>query len=108
MKRILTAFLFALMAIIPAFAQNKPADKPAPPAAALPTADQIIEKSIQATGGKAAYEKLNSRVSKGQFEIPSLGASGAFESYAKAPNKAKTIITIDGYGIIEQGYDGTI
>jgi zinc protease len=107
MKRVLTAFLFALMAIIPAFAQTKPADKPAP-ATALPTVDQIIEKSIQATGGKAAHEKLNSRVSKGQLEIPAMGAGGPFESYAKAPNKAKSIITIDGYGVIEQGFDGTV
>lgn len=108
MKRILTVFLFALMAIIPAFAQNKPADKPAPPAAALPTVDQIIEKYIQATGGKAAHEKLNSRVSKGQFEIPAMGAGGSLESYAKAPNKVKTTITIEGFGVVEQGFDGTV
>jgi zinc protease len=108
MKRVLTAFLFALMAIIPAFAQNKPVDKPAPPAAALPTVDQIIEKSIQATGGKAAHEKLNSRVAKGQFEIPSMGVGGPFESYAKAPNKVKTIITIEGFGVVEQGFDGAV
>jgi zinc protease len=107
MKRVLTVFLFALMAIIPAFAQDKPADKPAP-AAALPSVDQIIEKSIQASGGKAAHEKLNSRVAKGQFEIPAMGVGGPFESYAKAPNKVKTIITIDGFGVVEQGYDGAV
>jgi zinc protease len=107
MKRVLTTFLFALMAVIPALAQNKPADKPAP-AAALPTVEQIIEKSLQASGGKAAHEKLNSRVAKGQFDIPSMGAGGPFESYAKAPNKVKTVITIDGFGVVEQGYDGTV
>lgn len=107
MKRVLTVFLFALMAILPALAQDKPADKPAP-AAALPTVDQIIEKSIQATGGKAAHEKLNSRVAKGQFEMPSAGVGGPFESYAKAPNKVKTIVTIDNFGVVEQGYDGAV
>jgi zinc protease len=107
MKRVLTTFLFALMAVVPALAQNKPADKPAP-AAALPTVEQIIEKSIQASGGKAAHEKLNSRWAKGQFEAPAAGVGGPFESYAKAPNKVKTIVKIEGIGDFEQGYDGSV
>jgi zinc protease len=37
-----------------------------------------------------------------------MSAGGPFESYAKAPNKVKTIITIDGFGVVEQGYDGAV
>jgi len=44
---------------------------PAPkPASALPSVDQILDKYVQALGGKAAIEKLNSRVTKGKFEVP--------------------------------------
>ena len=100
MKRVLTVFLFALLAVVPAFAQDKPA--------AMPSVDQIIEKSIQATGGKAAHDKLTSRVAKGSFEIPSMGVGGPIEAYAKAPNKIITIINIEGFGVVQQGFDGAV
>ena len=37
----------------------------AKPAAATPTADQVLDHYVQAIGGRAAWMKLNSRVSKG-------------------------------------------
>ncbi|MBI3652008.1 MAG: hypothetical protein HY231_13390 [Acidobacteria bacterium] len=104
MKRVFTFFLFALLTFVPAFAQDKAT--PAAPAAALPTAEQIVDKFIQATGGKAAREKLTSRVSKGQFEVPAMGATGPIEIYAKAPNKTISIVTIESFGVFQQGYDG--
>jgi outer membrane lipoprotein-sorting protein len=100
MKRVLTIFLFTLMALVPAFAQDK--------AAAMPTVDQIIEKYYQSIGGKAAHEKLTSRVAKGTFDIPAMGAGGPFESYSKAPNKNIIIINIDGFGTVQQGFDGVV
>jgi hypothetical protein len=101
MKHIITLFLFTLFAVVPAFAQ----DKTAP---AGPTVDQIIDKFIQATGGKAAREKLTSRTGKAQFDIPAMGAGGPMEMYAKAPNKTISIITIEGFGVVQQGFDGTV
>jgi hypothetical protein len=74
----------------------------------LPTLDQIIEKFIEGSGGKAAMEKLTSRVTKGTFEIPSMGANGALEGYAKAPNKSFMTIDIQGLGVMQQSYDGTV
>ena len=84
----------------------KPAD--AKPADAMPTIDQILDKFVQALGGKAAIEKLTSRVSKGNFEIPAMGAGGPIEMYAKAPNKNLVIINIPGFGTIQQGFNGTV
>ncbi len=95
-KRVLAAFLFALLAMAPAFAQEK-----------TPTADQILEKFYQAIGGKPAFEKINSRVQKGTFELPSMGMSGSFEGYAKAPNKNYVVISLEGFGEVKQGYTGT-
>lgn len=103
MKRTLMTVLFisALAAMV--LAQGAP-QKPAP----LPTADQIIEKYVQAIGGKAAIEKQTSRVSKGSFEIAAFGASGTAEIFEKAPNKTVAIINIAGFGVIQEGYDGKV
>ncbi|MGC9972899.1 MAG: hypothetical protein ABSE56_20145 [Bryobacteraceae bacterium] len=78
----------------------------AQPAADLPTVDQILAKSIEATGGKAAEEKLTSRVAKGTIDVVTFGVSGPVEIYAKAPNKTFTRSTFEGYGEVLQGYDG--
>jgi outer membrane lipoprotein-sorting protein len=75
--------------------------------AALPTADEVVDKYVNAIGGKEAYEKLSSRLSKGTFELPAMGASGSLEIHAKAPNKTISIIDIPGFGVISRSYDGT-
>ncbi len=116
MKRILMMLFLGVMIAAPAFGQTpKPSEPARPteapkadvkPAEAMPTADQIIEKYVQASGGKAAIEKATSRVTKGTFEIPAMGASGPIETYAKAPNKTVMIITFPGFGTIQQGYNG--
>jgi hypothetical protein len=74
----------------------------------LPPLDQLIDKFIEGSGGKAALEKLTSRLTKGTFEIPSMGANGTLEGYAKAPNKSFMAIEIQGFGTIQQAFDGTI
>ncbi len=100
MKRTLTVILFGFMLAIPALAQT-PA-KPEP----LPSADQIIEKYIQALGGKAAIEKITSRVVKGTIDIPVAGASGTVEVYVKAPGKSSSLASLSGLGEFRQGCDG--
>ncbi len=35
----------------------------------LPKADDVLDQFVEATGGKAAYEKIKNRVSKGTMEI---------------------------------------
>lgn len=108
MKRTLTTLTFILAIAVAALAQGG-SQKPgadAKPAGALPTADQIIEKYVQAIGGKAAIEKQTSRVSKGTFELPAFGASGTAEIFEKAPNKTASVINIAGFGVVQEGYDG--
>src|SRR6266851_3595985 len=79
MKRTLMILTFCSAIAVAAHArggQQKPATDTKP---ALPTADQILDKYVQAIGGKAAVEKQTSRVAKGSFEIPAVGASGTAE-----------------------------
>jgi len=102
MKLVLAIFLAA------SSAAGQTEVKPAASAgAALPTADEVVDKYANAIGGKEAYEKLNSRLSKGTFELPAMGASGSIEMQAKAPNKTISIIDIPGFGVISRSYDGT-
>jgi outer membrane lipoprotein-sorting protein len=107
MKRILTTLILCSVIAVAAFAQGAP-QKPATDekSAALPSVDQILDKYVQAIGGKAAIEKQTSRVSKGTFEIAAFGATGTAEVYAKAPNKAASVINVAGYGVVQEGFDG--
>lgn len=106
MSRMAAVALWLAVAI-PIFAQN-----PAPqggdknPAAGMPTAEQIVERYVQALGGRAAIERVSSQVSKGTFEIPDFGATGTVEIYAKAPNKQVTISTSAGFGATVRAFDG--
>ena len=50
-----------------------------------PTADQVIDKYVQALGGAAAIQKVSSRVEKGNAEV--MGQKTAITVYAKAPDK---------------------
>jgi hypothetical protein len=113
MTVIIYAFLFAAPTL-PAFAQEKPQPAKAPEAntakatAAEPTVDQILDKYVQAIGGRQAVEKITSRVTKGTFEVTTMGLKGDIEIYAKAPNKTLTIQNLSGVGVIRDGYDGKI
>lgn len=83
--------------------------------ASAQTADEIIEKSIAAMGGRAAHEKLKSRVTTGELSIgtPAGDIAGTVEMYAAAPNKQRTVIKADlsafgaGQLLIDQRFDGT-
>jgi hypothetical protein len=113
MQRIITLMLFIALTAGWSLAQTqaqppagaKPAEA-AKPDVALPSVDQILDKYVQAVGGKAAIEKLTSRVATGSFEIPTMNLTGTVELYAKAPNKSGIAIDITGFGLVQEGYDG--
>ena len=91
--------LIALVALVLA-GSARAADAP-------PTATQILDRYIQAAGGRPALEKLKSRVMKGSVEVTALGASGQFEVRSKAPNRQVSKIEFGGFGTMREGYDGT-
>jgi hypothetical protein len=83
--------------------------------AAAQTADEVIEKSITAMGGRAAHEKIKNRVTTGELSIgtPAGDIAGTVEMYAAVPNKQRTVIKADlsafgaGQLLIDQRFDGT-
>jgi photosynthetic reaction center cytochrome c subunit len=78
---------------VPIISDEEP--KPEPPkqepaAAALPTADQIIDKYIQAVGGAEAVDRVTSRVQKGMISIG--GRQFPLDIVAKAPGKRVSVM----------------
>lgn len=90
MKQTLKIVLISMMAAMAAFAQSSQQNtisKEGNTPRSMPAVEAILDKYVAAIGGKAAIEKLSSRVQKGTIEIPSAGITGTIEIYAKAPNK---------------------
>jgi hypothetical protein len=80
-------------------------EKPKPETSALPSAEQIVARYEQAIGGRAANEKLKSRVMKGT-QVTFDGTALPLEAYQVAPNKVVSIMTTQG-GPVMSGYNGT-
>ena len=83
-------------------------DKESPPPSDLPKAEVILDKLVDATGGRAALEKLHNRVTKGTFEFVGMDIKASITVYDSAPNKQYAILQAEGLGTIEEGTDGTV
>ncbi|HYL67847.1 MAG TPA: hypothetical protein VEX69_01655 [Candidatus Limnocylindria bacterium] len=112
MRKILAAGMLSLAVGSATFAQT-PAAVPAPqkPAAkagapGAPSADQILNRYVEAIGGSAAWKKLTSRVSTGTIDVPEMQISGTVDFREKAPNHFLRVIVLNG-ATFRQGFDGT-
>jgi zinc protease len=73
--------------------------------AATPTAEQVVANYVKAVGGRAAVQKITSRVMKGTVD----GGAGTLfplEIMQKAPNKSLSVMEVPDQGKIKQGFDG--
>src|ERR1017187_933029 len=71
--------------------------------------EAILDKYVEVTGGRAAYEKIKTEVATGTLEITSIGLSGALTTYQAAPDKAYTAIEVaGGVGKAEEGSNGQV
>jgi hypothetical protein len=85
------------------------------PGAWAQTADEVIERSLKAVGGRAAHEKLKSRLMTGTITLstPAGDIAGTVEILNAVPNKARSLIKADlsslGAGplVLDQRFDGT-
>jgi carboxyl-terminal processing protease len=75
--------------------------------AALPPVATILEKYLEASGGRSALEKVTSRVSTGTIEMTSLGINGTVEIDEESPDKSTVIINGQGLGIMQRTFDGS-
>ncbi len=74
----------------------------------LPTADKVLEDYVEATGGRAAYEKMHNCTIEGKMEIAPMGMKGTIKIWAADPNKNYMEMTIEGLGTTKNGTNGDI
>ena len=98
-KRLAGLAALIVFAVTDAFAQN---------------ADQVIERFVAATGGRAAYAKLRSRSASGTITLstPAGELTGSIETVNETPSKSRTLIKVDltalgaGQLVLDQRFDG--
>ena len=103
-----------------AFANTTRAEPGTPPLEPLPTVDAILDKYVQALGGRAAIENVKSRHTQVTMLRPKLVNGGTpnaamiaraetwtAEIYQKAPDKYLSTMTTPN-GVISQGFNGAV
>lgn len=73
--------------------------------AQLPSADQVLENYYTAVGGKAALEKITSRVTRGSLNTPQ--GKLQFEIDQKVPSMFLVSVTLPGGGAYQEGFNGS-
>jgi hypothetical protein len=73
-----------------------------------PKGEEILDKYVEATGGKAAYEKCTNRVVHATIEVLGVGIKGKVTTYSAAPAKVYTETNLPGLGKFEEGTDGKV
>src|SRR6266446_1567850 len=73
-----------------------------------PKGETILDKYIEVTGGKAAYEKKRSEISSAVMEFVGKGVKANMTMYHAEPNKSYSVVEIEGIGKIEEGTDGSV
>lgn len=93
------SLLLAALAAGPGLAQTG-----APPAL---TAEQVLERHVEAIGGRKALEGHSSLVLKGTVGFANGMLEGTVVIYQKAPDRYYSEIVLSGLGTVKQGFDGT-
>lgn len=86
----------AIVAAVPAEAQD------------LPPAEQLVQRYVQAIGGRDAVLRPQSTRLVGTFSMPANGLNGELEVLAARPNTVMTTVNISEMGTIRSGFDGTV
>jgi len=71
------------------------------------TTEEIIQKMIEAAGGRKALESVDDSTVTGTIELTQSGYSGAITMYKKEPSKIRIDVEMMGM-LITQAYDGNL
>jgi len=102
---LLTAFAAAL-ASAPVSAQDQP--KQDLPKQDLPKAETILDRFVEVTGGKAAYQKHTHEKMTGTILVPEVGMTGNLVRYSAAPDKEYSSLQLGPLGKAESGFSGGV
>jgi hypothetical protein len=123
-RTVRSALVFAVMAVLigldasstvhaqfppPARPQKMPSaplSSATPNTGNLPSARSVLDRHVEAIGGRAAILSHKSMSVKGTLSMPSTGLSGAVEVYGAVPNKSLMKVSLGGVGELIEGFDG--
>lgn len=78
------------------------------PARGLPSAESILDRYVEVTGGKAAYAQHSSEIMMGTIAFPEQGLSGRLTRYSTAPDQEYSVVELGPIGKIESGVFGGV
>ena len=81
---------------------------PARAAETPPDAAKVLDRYIEATGGKAAHDAIRNSVSKMTLSLPAQDVSFAMTVYAARPNQVYSLLESPMTGRIENGVSGDV
>lgn len=73
---------------------------------ALPTADQVLARYLNAMGGEAALRKISACRAAGSIFVATYGAYGEYREVAKAPRSFRRTFRFPGYASLDRAFDG--
>jgi len=80
----------------------------ASPAAATPDASAILDRYVEAIGGRAAFDAIRNQVVKGRMEIGGQDLVFEITLYMEKPGRSYSVVQSPVTGTIEQGTDGVV
>ncbi len=82
--------------------------RPAGSEAGLPPLQKVLDRYLEALGGRSALERVQTRYVQGEAEMSLMpGVVSKWELITKAPNKRLSIFTVPDFGQVTDGFDGT-
>jgi hypothetical protein len=69
----------------------------------LPDAAAILDRYVEVTGGRAAYEKHQTEVLTGVVEFAAQGLKGKITRYSAPPDREYSMVDLEGIGLVESG-----
>ena len=90
-RRHLTGLLFttAVLGLAPAATAQEPAAKQSE-TETYPAPQALVDKWIETSGGKEAWEKIDCMTQKGTIKMPAMGMSGSL-IFMKSPDPCSTV-----------------
>lgn len=102
LKRIGLAISIVILSIGQCFSANIEPNK----TRKTPSASEVVERFIEAVGGRSAWLKVSSQFTYGHVEIVGVGHTATYEVYAKPPNQSLMVMKRRSGDVMKLGFDG--
>ena len=74
----------------------------------LPPARQVIDRYVEAVGGREAIARQKFRSMEAEMSMPAIGMTMPMKMVMAAPNRIVTTAEMPGAGTMRSGYDGSV